>query len=108
MRLANHDLVLLPALVPVVALGLFPLVLLPMLGFLGFAVLGVLLGFAAVMADLEEHGAHTAHVIAHGALNRSEHAGHSLEMRTLARSLAGVKLVSAALVVLGIGGFALS
>ncbi len=108
MRLATRDLPLVPLLLPVVAIGLFPLVMLPLLGFLGFAVLGILLGFAAVMADLEERGAHTRHVIAHGTLSRSEHAGHNLEMRALKRSLAGVKIVSAGLVALGVGGFALT
>ncbi len=108
MRLVNHDLVLVPVLVPVVAMGLFPLVMLPLLGFLGFAVLGILLGFAAVMADLEEHGAHTRHVITHGSLNRAEHAGYSRDMQALMRSLAAVKIVSAALVVLGVGGFMVS
>jgi hypothetical protein len=107
MRLANHDLVLLPVLVPVVAMGLFPLVMLPLLGFLGFAVLGILLGFAAVMADLEEHGAHTRHVIMHGGLSRAEHAGYSNDMQALMRSLAAVKIVSVVLVALGVGGFAI-
>jgi hypothetical protein len=79
--------------------------MLPLLGFLGFAVLGVLLGFAAVMADLEEHGAHTRHVITHGSLGRAEHAGNSQDMRALMRTLAAVKIVSVALVVLGVGGF---
>jgi hypothetical protein len=108
MRLVNHDVVLVPVLVPVVAVGLFPLVMLPLLGFLGFAVLGILLGFAAVMADLEEHGAHTRHVIMHGSLGRAEHAGHSQEMQALMRTLAAVKIASVGLVVLGLGGFLVS
>ena len=108
MRLVNHDLPLVPLLVPVVAIGLFPLVMLPLLGYLGFVVLGILLGFAAVMADLEEHGAHTRHVITHGALSRAEHASHNVEMQTLMRSLAAVKIVSLGLVVLGVGGFLIS
>ena len=54
MRLATRDLPLVPLLLPVVAIGLFPLVMLPLLGFLGFVVLGVLMGFAAVMAELED------------------------------------------------------
>ena len=70
--------------------------MLPLLGFLGFAVLGVLLGFAAVMADLEERGAHTRHVITHGSLNRAEHASYSAEMRTMKQSLAGVKIAESA------------
>ena len=53
MRLITRDLPLVPLLLPVVAIGLFPLVMLPLLGFLGFVVLGILIGFAAVMAELE-------------------------------------------------------
>jgi hypothetical protein len=105
MRLATRDLPLLPLLLPVVAIGLFPLVMLPLLGFLGFVVLGILIGFAAVMAELEEQGAHTAHVVSHGSLSRAEHAGYNLEMQKLMRSLFAVKIVSIGLIILGAGGF---
>jgi hypothetical protein len=73
MRLATRDLPLVPLLVPVVAIGLFPLVMLPLLGFLGFVVLGVLIGFAAIMAELEEPQAHVHSVISHGPATRAEH-----------------------------------
>jgi hypothetical protein len=105
MRMTTRDLPLVPLLLPVVAIGLFPLVMLPLLGFLGFVVLGILIGFAAVMAELEEQGAHTAHVISHGSLNRAEHAGHNLEIQSLMRTLYAVKIVSVGLIVLGAGGF---
>jgi hypothetical protein len=105
MRLVARDLPLVPLLLPVVAIGLFPLVMLPLLGFLGFVVLGILIGFAAVMAELEEHGAHTAHVISHGSLGRNDQAGYNLEMQGLMRTLAAVKIVSVGLIVLGVGGF---
>lgn len=105
MRLASRDLPLIPLLLPVVAIGLFPLVMLPLLGFLGFVVLGILIGFAAVMAELEEQGAHTLHIVSHGSLSRSEHAGYSLEMQKLMRSLFAVKIVSVGLIILGAGGF---
>jgi hypothetical protein len=105
MHLVPRDLPLVPLLLPVVAIGLFPLVMLPLLGFLGFAVLGILTGFAAVMAELEEQGAHTAHVISHGRLTRAEHAGYSLDMQKLMRSLFAVKIASLGLIILGVGGF---
>ena len=108
MRLHARDLPLIPFLVPIVAVGLFPLVLLPLIGYLGFTVLGILFGFAAIMAQLEEQGAHTRQVVSHGTLSRAEHAGYSLEMQKLMRSLTAVKLVSVGLIVLGIGGFILS
>src|SRR3954468_1506659 len=108
MRLSSRDLPLIPLLLPVVAIGLFPLVMLPLLGFLGFVVLGVLLGFAAVMAELEEPQAHAHHVISHGAMTRSEQAGYHFEMTALMRSLYAVKIVSVALVLLGAGGYMLT
>ena len=105
MRLMTRDLPLLPLLLPVVAIGLFPLVMLPLLGFLGFVVLGILIGFAAVMAELEEPQAHTHSLISHGPTSRAEQAGYDLEMQALRRSLYAVKIVSVALIVLGAGGF---
>jgi hypothetical protein len=105
---ATRDLALVPLLLPVVGIGLFPLVMLPLLGFLGFVVLGILIGFAAVMAELEEPQAHARHVIGHGHLTRAEQAGYNFEMQSLMRSLYAVKIVSAGLIVLGAGGFLLT
>jgi hypothetical protein len=108
MRLVSRDLPLLPLLLPVVAIGLFPLVMLPLLGFLGFVVLGVLLGFAAIMAELEEPQAHVNYLISNGPMTRAEQAGHQFEMTSLMRTLYAVKIVSAGLIVLGTGGFIIS
>ena len=102
---STRDLALVPLLLPVVAIGLFPLVMLPLLGFLGFVVLGVLIGFAAVMAELEEPQAHAHHVISHGSMPRSEQAGYNCEMESLRRSLYAAKIVSVGLVALGAGGY---
>src|SRR4051812_9376541 len=105
MRLATRDLPLVPLLLPIVAIGLFPLVMLPLLGFLGFVVLGVLIGFAAVMAELEEPQAHAHHVISHGSMPRSEQASYNSEIDSLRRSLVVAKIVSIGLVALGTGGY---
>jgi hypothetical protein len=104
----TRDLPLVPLLLPVVAIGLFPLVMLPLLGFLGFVVLGVLIGFAAVMAELEEPQAHVQSLISHGPSTRAEQAGYRHEMDALKRSLYAVKIVSVGLIVLGAGGFMLT
>jgi hypothetical protein len=108
MRLMTRDLPLVPLLVPVVAIGLLPLVILPLIGYIAFVVLGILIGFAAVMAELEEHGAHADQVIRHGGLSRAEQAGYNLEMQTLMRTLNAVKIVSIALIAFGIVGYALT
>jgi hypothetical protein len=111
MRLMTRDLPLVPLLLPVIAIGLFPLVMLPLLGYLGFVVLGILIGFAAVMAELEEehpHGPHAQYLVDHGPMTRAEQAGQNLEMDALKRSLYAVKIVAAGLIVLGAAGFMLS
>lgn len=105
MRVTPRDLPLVPLLLPVVGVGLFPLVMLPLLGFLGFVVLGVLIGFAAVMAEMEEPQGHVHAVIGHAPITRAEQAGHNSEMQALTRSLYAVKIVSAGLIVLGAVGF---
>ena len=58
MRLANPDAPLTAAVLPIAAIGLLPLAILPLAGYFGFVALGILIGFAAVMAQLEEQGAH--------------------------------------------------
>jgi hypothetical protein len=105
---STRDLALVPLLLPIVGIGLFPLVMLPLLGFLGFVVLGVLAGFAAVMAELEEPQAHAHHVISHGNFSRAEQAGYHSEMDSLRRTLWAVKIVSVGLIGLGAGGFMLT
>jgi hypothetical protein len=109
MRLAHHDVPLVPLLVPVIALGLSPLLLLPLVGFLGFTALGVLVVFAAIMVQMEEQGDHAYYVVSHGqSLPRREHAGYRREMSSLMQTLWAAKIVGAGLVVLGIGGFVLT
>jgi hypothetical protein len=105
MRLAHHDVPLVPLLLPVIALGLSPLLLLPLVGFLGFTALGILIGFAAIMVQMEEQGDHVRQVVMHGSLPRAEHAGFRREMSALMRTLWAAKIIGAGLVVLGVGGF---
>jgi hypothetical protein len=105
MRLSNPELPLLPAILPVLFVGLLPLAILPLVGFFGFAVLGILIGFAAVMDQLEEQGDHTRHIIVHGGLKGAEHAEYKSRARALTRTLAAAKIASAGLIIVGLGGF---
>ena len=108
MRLAHHDVPLVPLLAPVIVLGLSPLLLLPLVGFLGFTALGILIAFAAIMVQMEEQGDHARRVVMHGSLPSAEHAGYRMEMSSLMRTLWSAKIVGAGLMVLGIGGFILT
>ena len=75
MRISNPDLPLLPLLLPMFIVGLAPLALLPLVGFLGLVVVGLLIGSGAVMAQMEEQGAHASQVITHGFAPHAERAG---------------------------------
>jgi hypothetical protein len=108
MRVSNPDAALVPLLVPVVILGLWPLVfLLPLTGFLGVAVIGVLVGSGAIMAQMDEQAEHARQVVGHGFAPRAERAGYQLELSTLMRSLRTTKRVSAGLIVVGFAGYLL-
>ena len=107
MRLSNPDVALLPVLGPVFAIGLAPLLFLPLAGFLGVAVIGLLIGSAAVMAQLEEQSGHARQIVAHGFPNRAEQAAYGSELRSLMHTLRLAKIVSAALIAIGLGGFLL-
>jgi hypothetical protein len=108
MRFSDPDAAMLPLIVPVAIFGLWPLAfLLPLTGFLGVAIIGILLGTGAIMAQMEEQADHARQVVGHGFAPRAEQAGYQLELSTLMRSLRTTKLVSAGLVVVGFGGFLL-
>jgi flagellar biosynthesis component FlhA len=108
MRFANPDAPLAAAVLPIAAIGLLPLAILPLAGYFGFVALGILIGFAAVMAQLEEQGAHARQVIAHGSMARAEQAGYRAEMSSLMRSLWLAKILAVGLVIFGFGGLLLS
>ena len=108
MRLSHPELPLIPLLLPVLCIGLSPLVILPLVGFLGFVILGILIGFATIMTELEEQGAHAHHMIARPGMPRSEQAGQRSDLQSLRQTLLVARIVSAGLVIFGLGGFFLA
>jgi hypothetical protein len=108
MRVANPDAALLPLLLPVFVVGLGPLVFLPLVGFLGIAVIGLLIGSAAVMAQLEEQSEHARQIVAYGFPRGAEQVAYRFKLRSLMHTLTLAKIFSAALILLGVGGFLLS
>lgn len=105
MRLSNPELPLLPVIAPVLFVGLFPLVILPLVSYLGIAFIGLLIGLAAIMVQLEENGIDAQRMVAQHGPTRSERAGHTSEMRELMHQLFYARIVSVALIVIGCGGF---
>jgi hypothetical protein len=105
----DSDLLLVPLLLPILAVGLLPLALLGLVGYFGFVVLGLLIGQCTIMAEMEDEGDYAWHrATAPGGLSHAERAGHRMEMRSLRRALVPAKILSAGLIVLGFGGFLLA
>jgi hypothetical protein len=114
MRMTRIDWILLPFLVAAlvgVVLGAFLLA-----GFLGLAVLGLIVGVMAQRIELEKDGA-TSNVMttslyaqqfkAREGMSRAEKAEHRAETEALLKWLFVAKVVSAGLIILGFGFFVL-
>ena len=94
-----------PILLGVAALAFFAF---QIVRFLGIGLLGLLIGFIAVQVDLDKEGVigpsvlHAQQMMARQNANPSERAAHRSEMRSFARPLLIAKIISAALVILGL------
>ena len=108
MRLSHPELPLLPLLLPVFCIGLSPLLVVCLIGYLGIAIAGVLVGFATIMMQLDEQGGQAFHRITRPGMPHSERAGQRAELQSLMQTLWVARLVSAAMVIVGLGGFFLS
>jgi hypothetical protein len=108
-RLSRTEMYLLPPILfGVAALAFFAH---RIVGFLGIGLLGLLIGFIAVQVDLDKEGVigpsvlHAQQMAARQHASQSERAAHRSDMQSLARPLLIAKIISTALVILGIGGF---
>ena len=95
-------------------LVMLPFAILPLVGSLGVAVLGLLIGVSAVLVDLEKEGAvggsHSTHLyaqqmIAQENMTEAERAAHRSQMKSLMRPLLAAKILGTVLVVIGLGDF---
>src|SRR5262245_20219331 len=112
MRLSKAEMYALPIVLLVtagLALAAFRIV-----GFLGVGILGLLIGFIAVQVDLEKGGAigspfassrSAQHVMSRERMSASERAAGDAELRSVKRPLLLAKIIAAALIALGLGGF---
>jgi hypothetical protein len=108
-RLSRTEIYLLPPiLLGVAALAFFAF---QIVGFLGIGLVGLLIGFIAVQVDLDKEGVigpsvlHAQRMMARQHASPSERAAHQSEMLSLAHPLLIAKIISAALVIVGFGGF---
>jgi preprotein translocase subunit Sss1 len=114
MKMTRLDWILLPFLIG--ALALLTAVMFALVGFLGLGILGLLIGVMAQRIEIEKDGATSGNMTtslyaeqfrAREAMSRAERAEHRARSANLLNYLHVAKIVSAGLVILGFGFFAL-
>lgn len=108
MRSRNSDSLIVLPLLPVFLIGVFPMLLLSLLGPAGLIILGILVACAGLTDILEASTTFSEQVIVHGYARRSERAGQRTALHAERRFAALMIAGGAALAMAGAGGLALS
>src|SRR5438445_13431438 len=103
MRRQSETLLLVP-LLPIFLAGIFPMLMMALLGFAGLALLGILLICAGLTDALEAHNDFNQHVIVEGYARRSEHAIHASDLHSAIRSATAMRIAGAALIAASLCG----
>ena len=104
MRARESDSIILVPLLPIFLAGVFPMLILALLGFAGLGLLGILLICAGLTDALEAHNDVNQHVIVGGYARRSEHAIHASDLHSAIRSATTMRIAGAALIAASLCG----
>jgi hypothetical protein len=103
MRKQSETLLLVP-LLPIFLAGIFPMLMIALLGFAGLALLGILLISAGLTDALDAHGRFNQHIIVDGFSRRSEEAIHASNLHSAIRSASTMRYGGLALIAASICG----
>jgi len=104
---ASETFIVLP-LLPIFLIGVFPMLLLSLLGPAGLIILGILVASAGLTDILDASGAFSEQVIVHGYVRGSERTGQRTALRSEMRFASVMIAAGAALAIAGISGLVLS
>jgi hypothetical protein len=104
MRSRRSESLLVLPLLPIFLAGLFPMLMLALLGFAGLGLLGILLICAGLSDALDAHSDFNQHVIVEGYARRSDHAIHASNLHSAVRSASTMRIAGAALIAASICG----
>src|SRR5436853_7219240 len=105
MRSRPSETLLLLALLPVFVLGIFPMRLFGLLGFLGITLFGILLICVGLSDGLNANSNFNQQIIVHGYANRASRSMQAIDLHSAVRFALVVDVIGAALVAVGICGF---
>jgi hypothetical protein len=100
----SESLIVLP-LLPIFLLGLFPMLLLSLLGSAGLVILGILIACAGLTDALDANSTFSEQIIVHGYAGGSVRAGQRTALRSEIRFASLMIVAGAALAVTGLCGF---
>jgi nitrate reductase NapE component len=103
MRKRSEAMLLLP-LLPVFLIGMFPMLLVGMLGAAGLVIFGILLIRVALTFTMEAHGDFNQEVIVHGYASGPERAAQVSDVQAANRMAVLLHLSGAAMIAAGIAG----
>ena len=103
----SESLIVLP-LLPVFLIGLFPMLLLSLLGPAGLVILGILIASAGLTDILDANGTFSEQIIVHGYAKGSERTGQRTALRSEIRFASTMIAAGVALAGVGIGGLLIS
>jgi nitrate reductase NapE component len=103
MRKRSEAMLLLP-LLPIFLVGMFPMLLIGMLGSAGLIIFGILLIRVGLAGSLEAHGDFNQEVIAHGYASGPERAAHTSDLRSATRTAVLLHVVGFAMIAAGVAG----
>src|SRR5215213_11633143 len=102
----SESFIVLP-LLPIFLIGLFPMLMLSLLGPAGLIILGILVASAGLTDILDASGTFSEQIIVHGYARGTERAGQRTALRSEMRFASVMIAAGAGLAVAGIGGLAL-
>ena len=108
MRPRNSETLLLLPLLPIFFVGIFPMLLFGLLGFLGISLFGILLICVGLSDGLNANSNFNQQVIVHGYANRASRSVQATDLHSATRFALVVDMIGAALVAIGASAFSIS
>jgi hypothetical protein len=104
---SSESFIVLP-LLPIFLIGVFPMLLMSLLGPAGLIILGILVASAGLTDILDANSTFSEQIIVHGYAKGSERTGQRTALRSEMRFAAVMIAAGAGLALAGVGGLALS
>jgi hypothetical protein len=108
MRSQQSDSILLFPLLPIFLVGMFPVLMMALLGFAGLGVLGILLISAALTDALDASNDFNQHIVVDGYARGTQRAIYASDLHSAMRSAAAIIIAGVVLILTSIGGLLLA